>query len=96
MDRELDIGIRRKRTIRRIGTALIVVGTAVGLLVGARSWLRPSIRRDDVRFGIVQRGDMEETIRASGTVVRRHSRRLKTAVEFTWMVYAGTSKLIRT
>ena len=81
MDRELDIGIRRKRTIRRIVTALIVLGTAAGLLVGARSWLRPSIRRDDVRFGIVQRGDMEETIRASGTVVPAFERVLTSPVE---------------
>jgi HlyD family secretion protein len=69
MDRPIDSGFRRKRIARRVlvGTAAIA-GLALALGMGSRL-LRPSIARNRVRTARVERGPVETTLTASGTVV---------------------------
>jgi len=81
MDREIDIRERRGRIRRRvITTVLVVAGLAVTLVLGAE-WLRPSVRRAEVRFATVGRGAFEATVQASGTVVPASERVLSSPAE---------------
>jgi HlyD family secretion protein len=69
MDRPI---ARRSRTIRllkRFGPAVLIAILAVIALTSAFGVLRPSVRRSDIRTAIVDRGPVEATITASGTVV---------------------------
>jgi HlyD family secretion protein len=69
MDRELEIGERRRLLRRRLTGALsVVVGSALVLLL-LPGWLRPSIARSRIRTARVERGDVEAVLAASGTVV---------------------------
>lgn len=81
MDRELDIEVRRRRTFKRVFYATIGVAAAVGLLVATSSWLRPSIKRSRARFGTVQRGNIEATLLASGTVIPASERVISCPVD---------------
>lgn len=74
MDREIEIGVRRRRRSKKAAIACAVVLTAAGLLAFGSSWLRPSIQRSRARFGHVERGDIEATLAASGTVVPAYER----------------------
>jgi HlyD family secretion protein len=74
MDREIDIGTRRRRTIRRVLIGVGAVAGVVALFAVGLDWLRPSIKRSRTRFGVVERGDLEATLHASGTVVPAHER----------------------
>lgn len=69
MDRELDASYRYRRLGRRAawgGGALALCVTGLILLPG---WLRPSLERDRIRTGNVDRGPVEGIVEASGTVV---------------------------
>ena len=69
MDRPLDPDFKRNRDRRRsLVGALGVVGLA-GAFAWGTSWLRPSVGRAAVRIARVDRGPIEATISASGTVV---------------------------
>jgi len=69
MDRELpnDIKVRRNRKL-----ALLITGPLVLLLISAwwlRSTIKPSVKRATIILAAVERGDVENTIGASGTVM---------------------------
>jgi HlyD family secretion protein len=81
MDREIDIGVRRRRLARRIAVAVVTVVTACGLLVLAADWLRPSIKRSRTRFAVVERGNLEATLHASGTVIPAYERVISCPVD---------------
>lgn len=81
MDREIDISVRRRRLVRRIGTAIGVVVAAAALLIVVSDWLRPSIKRSRARFGVVQRGNLEATLTASGTVIPAYERVISCPVD---------------
>jgi HlyD family secretion protein len=81
MDRELDIRTRRARTFRRAGGGLAALGAIGALLVLGPGWLRPSVRRSNVRISAVERGDLEATLRASGIVVPAFERVLSSPVD---------------
>lgn len=69
MDREIEPTVRRRRMLRR-GIGVVVGIAAMTFLVAASvEWLRPSLRRSEVRLARVQRGDVESTLQASGTVI---------------------------
>jgi HlyD family secretion protein len=74
MDREIAIEVRRGRRIKRIAVAALVLVGAAGLVALASSWLSPSIHRSRTRFAHVERGDIESTISAAGTVVPAYER----------------------
>jgi HlyD family secretion protein len=81
MDREIDISVRRRRLAKRIGVAVGVVVTMAALLIVVSDWLRPSIKRSRARFGVIQRGNLEATLTASGTVIPAHERVISCPVE---------------
>jgi HlyD family secretion protein len=81
MDRELDASFRRRQTWRRVGWtggSLALVAAVLLLLPG---WLRPSLDRDRIRLGKVDRGPVEGVIEASGTVIPAFEGVLSSPVE---------------
>jgi HlyD family secretion protein len=69
MDRELETSYRYRRLGRR---AVVGIGTAALvalILILLPGWLRPSVAREQVRMGRVDRGPVEGVVEASGTVV---------------------------
>ncbi len=69
MDRPIDSDFKRRQLVLRIArTAAVAVGIAVAL-AGARSLIRPSVRRVDLRTARVDLGPIDATISANGTVV---------------------------
>jgi HlyD family secretion protein len=69
MDRPIDKKTRFVLLLRRAFVPVATVGLVV--LAGAwiADWLRPSVRRHEIRTARVERGAMEATISAAGTVV---------------------------
>ena len=74
MDREIDIGVRRRRTGKRIVLVTGILLAVTALAVVASDWLRPSIKRARTRIGVVERGNLEATLLASGTVIPAYER----------------------
>jgi len=69
MDRPIDPGIHRKRTVRRVLYATFTIAVTGILLVMLLGWLRPSVKRDRIRTARVQQGEVTATLDASGLVV---------------------------
>ncbi|HET9228158.1 MAG TPA: HlyD family efflux transporter periplasmic adaptor subunit [Thermoanaerobaculia bacterium] len=69
MDRELDQSFQRRRMGRRLAWGAASLGLFVAVLVLLPGWLRPSVERDRIRTGIVDRGPIEGIVEASGTVI---------------------------
>lgn len=69
MDRDIAPEVRKRRIARRVATAVVAVAAAAFLLSATVEWLRPSLRRKDVQIARVERGPIEATLEASGTVV---------------------------
>ena len=69
MDRELEASYRYRRLGRRavVGIGVAVLCAAVMILLPG--WLRPSLAREQIRMGTVDRGPVEGIVEASGTVV---------------------------
>src|SRR6185295_14971698 len=81
MDRELDSSFRRRQIWRRVlwtGGSLGLIAAVLLLLPG---WLRPSLERDRLRTGKVDRGPVEGVIEASGTVIPAFEGVLSSPVE---------------
>lgn len=69
MDRELDVSLQRRRTGRRIAWGIGTLGLIAAVLALLPAWLRPSVERDRIRTGKVDRGPVEGIIEASGSVI---------------------------
>src|SRR6476661_6075602 len=69
MDRELDASYRYRRLGRRAAVGIGGVGLCVAVLVLLPGWLRPSVAREQVRTGTVDRGPVEGVVEATGTVI---------------------------
>jgi HlyD family secretion protein len=69
MDRELEASYRYRRLGRRAVVGLGALGLCRAVLILLPGWLRPSVARDQVRTGTVDRGPVEGIVEASGTVV---------------------------
>lgn len=69
MDRELDASFRRRRIGRRMVLGGGTVALLAALLLFLPGWLRPSIARERVRTGTVDRGPIEGVVEASGRVI---------------------------
>jgi HlyD family secretion protein len=69
MDRELNVGYRRKQFIKRLGLTLALVGVAGTVFYVGPRWLQPSLARARVRTAVVEAGPLEAAISATGTVV---------------------------
>ena len=81
MDRELDASFRRRQIWRRVGWtggSLALIAAVLLLLPG---WLRPSLDRERLRTGTVDRGPIEGIVEASGTVIPAFEGVLSSPVE---------------
>lgn len=54
---------------RRIAVPVVCVALAAVAFVWLADWIRPSVRRDEIRTAVVQRGPMEAAFSAAGNVV---------------------------
>lgn len=69
MDREISQTVRTRRVARRVVIGVVAVGALIFFVAATVSWLRPSVRRSDVQMARVERGVVDATIQAAGTVV---------------------------
>lgn len=69
MDRPIDREYRTRRIVKRVAVSVIVVVAAAALLMGASSFIRPSVSRATIRTARVDSGPIEATIQATGIVV---------------------------
>jgi len=81
MDRQLSDSFRRKRTTRRVAWTVVSIAVVGGLIFLGASRLRPSVEWRQIRVGLVERGDIEATLRASGTVTPASERVLSSPIE---------------
>ncbi|HSY49913.1 MAG TPA: HlyD family efflux transporter periplasmic adaptor subunit [Thermoanaerobaculia bacterium] len=69
MDREIAQTVRTRRVARRVIVAVVAAAALIFCVAATVSWLRPSVRRSDLQIARVERGAVDATIEASGTVV---------------------------
>jgi HlyD family secretion protein len=69
MDREIAQSVRTKRVARRVIVVAVALAALIFCVAATVSWLRPSVRRSDLQIARVERGTVDATIQASGTVV---------------------------
>ena len=69
MDREIAPEVRQRRRARQLATIAVAVAAAVFLLAMTVSWLKPSVRRNEILTARVTRGTVHAVLQASGTVV---------------------------
>jgi len=69
MDRPIADEIRRNRNIKRVALAVLALFVAVFSVAATVQWLRPSVNRRDVQIARVERGSIDATLQASGTIV---------------------------
>lgn len=81
MDRHIGIAERRGRLAKRFAVALPLVTVVVLGFVALPGWLRPSVDHARIRTARVERGRVEATIEASGTVLPANERVLSSPVE---------------
>jgi len=81
MDRPIEPDVIRKRRLRRValGAGSIVIAAAAFWFVFG--WLRPSVARERLRFGVVERAAVEATLDAAGIVVPSAERSIASPVE---------------
>jgi HlyD family secretion protein len=69
MDREIDVGFRRKQLIRRMVLGFLIIVLISAVLFWGPQLINPSIGRDRIRTAKVEKGIVEAAIMASGIVV---------------------------
>ncbi len=69
MDRQIDPNFRRHQIIKRSLIAFACLALIAVLLIWTPRWIKPSISRSRLRSARVDRGLIESTITASGTIV---------------------------
>ena len=69
MDREIAQEVRTRRTTKRVVIAVVAVASVIFCVASTVSWLRPSVKRSDIQIARVERGSVDATLQATGTVV---------------------------
>src|SRR5258706_3989093 len=69
MDREIALAVRTRRVTGRVILAIVAVSALIFCVAATVSWLRPSVRRSDLQIARVERGVVDATLQATGTVV---------------------------
>lgn len=69
MDRNLSETVKRQRTLRQLGIWLVAITLAGLALLGLRSALQANIRSSQIRTAVVERGDIESTLAATGLIL---------------------------
>lgn len=81
MDRELDASFRKGVLRRRVAWGVGSLALVVAVLLFLPGWLRPSIAREQIRTGKVDRGPIEGIVEASGQVIPAFEGVLSSPVE---------------
>ncbi len=81
MDRPLDAKFKRTLLLKRLILGLAGVGVLAAAFALLTGWIEPSIQRDRIRTAIVERGPVEATINAAGTIVPEHEAVLSSPVD---------------
>lgn len=81
MDRELTTDVKLKRLLRRLAIGLPLLLGAWGVFFLLPGWLRPSVSRSRILTARVERGPVEETIEASGTVLPAREKVLSSPID---------------
>jgi len=69
MDRDIAPEELRRRTVKRVAVVAIAIAAVAFTFAATVEWLRPSVQRRDLQIARVERGPVEATLQASGTVV---------------------------
>lgn len=69
MDREIEVGFRRKQWLRRLVLSIALVAAIAALFIWGPSLLKTSVARTQIRTARVDAGPLESQITASGKVV---------------------------
>jgi len=69
VDRPVDEGFRRARTLKRVATSVVGVAAVLAVFLWGPGWISPSISKARIRTARVDSGPIEAVIEASGTVV---------------------------
>lgn len=69
MDREIAPEERRRALTKRLVLVAVAVAALAFFFAASMQWLRPSVDRRDLRIARVERGAVEATLQANGTVV---------------------------
>jgi HlyD family secretion protein len=72
MDREISNDIHQRRRLARIGGAALVLASICAAAWGINRAVRPSLAARDIIVSEVRRGDIANTINASGVVIPSH------------------------
>jgi hypothetical protein len=89
MDRPIDRRERSKKLLRRYSPSLLIAVVAIFGLTTVFGWILPSVSRSGIRTAIVERGIVEATITASGTVVPLYEHVVTSPIE----VRSGDTRL---
>lgn len=81
MDRELDASEISRDRRRKLLLGVGGVAAVVFLIAMLPTWLRPSLERDLIRTARVERGSVEATVQAAGTVIPAFESVLSSPVE---------------
>jgi HlyD family secretion protein len=81
MDREITQAVRTRRRVKQALTAAAAVGAIVLCGAATVTWLRPSVRRSDLQIARVERGAIDATLTASGTVIPENETVISSPVE---------------
>jgi HlyD family secretion protein len=80
MDREIPSHIKRNRKIRVYSIGIISFLFVVLALIGFRSLLKASVRRDMIRTAFAERGPIQATITASGIVIPEYEQSITSPI----------------
>lgn len=69
MDRDISPDVRRRRVVKQVAGSVIAIAAIAFLFAATIEWLRPSVKRRELRTATVGRGTVEATLTATGTVV---------------------------
>jgi len=81
MDRPIEKRARNIKLLRRYGPSILIAAAAMFALSAFFGWIKPSVRRGEIRTAVVARGTVEATITASGTVVPEYEHVITSPIE---------------
>ncbi len=81
MDRPLDETFRKQQLTKRVMQGSIALAVVVAIFIWVPGWISPSVSRNRIRTAKVDRGPIEATITASGTVVPEFEQVIPSPVE---------------
>lgn len=81
MDREIAPEIRRRVVVKRAAIALIAIAALTFTAAASVQWLRPSVKRSALQTARVERGSIDASLSADGTVIPLAEQVLSSPVE---------------